>query len=169
MPKRIAIANGANPVEQQAARDANETQDACNLIAIVGCWHRHLVAMSRTGIGGDNLSDGSASAMISQPQTIRPICLVMVVSLSPFHHQSAGTRSGTKSVWQASCGRTMDKVRPGHVCSETGSERHVHVSIVTTTGGGDEDGCGRVQTEKSAMAADERAPLDPCLDARSRR
>ena len=55
MPKRTAIANGANPVEQQAAQDANEIQDACNLIAIVGCWHRHLVAMSRAGIGGDNL------------------------------------------------------------------------------------------------------------------
>jgi hypothetical protein len=55
MPKRTAIANGANPVEQQAAQDANEIQDACNSIAIVGCWHRHLVAMSRAGIGGDNL------------------------------------------------------------------------------------------------------------------
>lgn len=55
MPKITAIAIGTNEVERAAARDANEIQDACNLIAIVGCWHRHLVAMSRTGTGGDNL------------------------------------------------------------------------------------------------------------------
>ncbi len=55
MPTTTAIANGANEVEQKAARDANEIQDACNLTAIVGCWHRHLLAMSHTGIGGDNL------------------------------------------------------------------------------------------------------------------
>ena len=38
---------GNNEVERNAARDANEIQDACNLVAIVGCWHRHLLAMSR--------------------------------------------------------------------------------------------------------------------------
>ena len=55
MPKTIAVATGANEVERQAAQDANEVQDACNLIAIVGCWHRHMLAMSHAGIGGDNL------------------------------------------------------------------------------------------------------------------
>ena len=55
MPKTTATANGANEIERQAAIDANEVQDACNLIAIVGCWHRHLVAMSRVDIGGDAL------------------------------------------------------------------------------------------------------------------
>ena len=55
MPKTIAVANGANEIERKAARDANEAQDACNLVAIVGCWHRHLIAMSHADIGGDNL------------------------------------------------------------------------------------------------------------------
>ena len=55
MPRTIAIANGNSEVERNAARDANEIQDACNFIAIVGCWHRHLLAMSRAGIGGDRL------------------------------------------------------------------------------------------------------------------
>ena len=55
MPKTTAIANGANEIEQKAAQDANEIQDACNLVAIVGCWHRHLLAMSHGGIGGDKL------------------------------------------------------------------------------------------------------------------
>jgi len=55
MPKTIAVATGANEVERKAAQDANEVQDACNLVAIVGCWHRHLLAMSHTGIFGDNL------------------------------------------------------------------------------------------------------------------
>ena len=55
MPKTTAIANGSNEAERNAAKDANEIQDACNLIAIVGCWHQHLLAMHRAGIGGDRL------------------------------------------------------------------------------------------------------------------
>lgn len=55
MSKRIAVANGAKEIEQKAAQDANEVQDACNLVAIVGCWHRHLLALSHGGIFGDNL------------------------------------------------------------------------------------------------------------------
>ena len=55
MPKTTTVANGANVIEQKAAQDANEVQDACNLVAIVGCWHRHLLEMSHAGIFGDNL------------------------------------------------------------------------------------------------------------------
>jgi hypothetical protein len=47
MPKTTAIANGANEIERKAAEDANEVQDACNIVAIVGCWHRHLLEMSQ--------------------------------------------------------------------------------------------------------------------------
>jgi hypothetical protein len=50
-----AIANGSNEVERRATEDANQVQDACNLVAIVGCWHGHLLALHRAGIGGDNL------------------------------------------------------------------------------------------------------------------
>ena len=55
MPKTTALANGANEVEHKAAIDANAVQDACNLVAIVGCWHGHLLSLHRAGIGGDNL------------------------------------------------------------------------------------------------------------------
>ena len=41
--------------EREAAADANAVQDAVNLVAIVGCFHRHLLAMHRSGIYGDNL------------------------------------------------------------------------------------------------------------------
>lgn len=41
--------------ERHAAADANAVQDAVNLVAIVGCFHRHLLAMHRSGIYGDNL------------------------------------------------------------------------------------------------------------------
>ena len=41
--------------ERLAASDANAVQDAVNLVAIVGCFHRHLLAMHRSGIYGDNL------------------------------------------------------------------------------------------------------------------
>lgn len=41
--------------ERHAAADANAVQDAVNLVAIVGCFHRHLLAMHRSDIYGDNL------------------------------------------------------------------------------------------------------------------
>jgi hypothetical protein len=62
-----AIANGANEAEQRAARDANEVQDGVNLIAIVGCFHRHLRAMRNSGVCGDNLNNHPVSiAFISK-------------------------------------------------------------------------------------------------------
>lgn len=55
MSKRTAVANGADQVQQQAAADANAVQDACNLVAIVGCFHRHLLDLHRSGVSGDDL------------------------------------------------------------------------------------------------------------------
>ena len=52
-----AIANGTNEAEQRAAKDANEVQDGCNLIAIVGAFHRHLLAMRDAGVCGDKLNN----------------------------------------------------------------------------------------------------------------
>jgi hypothetical protein len=50
-----ATADGHDVIQQKAAADANEVQNACNLVAVVGCFHRHLVALHRAGIDGDNL------------------------------------------------------------------------------------------------------------------
>ena len=55
MSKRTAVANGADLVQQQAAADANAVQDACNLVAVVGCFHRHLLALHRSEVCGDDL------------------------------------------------------------------------------------------------------------------
>lgn len=52
---RTAIANGADAVQQQAAADANAVQDACNLVAVVGAFHRHLLALHQSGVFGDDL------------------------------------------------------------------------------------------------------------------
>ncbi len=52
---RTANANGADSVQQKAAVDANAVQDAVNLVAIVGCLHRHLIALHRSGVCGDDL------------------------------------------------------------------------------------------------------------------
>ena len=52
-----AIANGSNEAERKAASDALEVQDGCNLIAIIGCFHRHLIAMRDSGVCGDNLNN----------------------------------------------------------------------------------------------------------------
>lgn len=50
-----AIANGSNEAERRAAKDAFEVQDGVNIIAIVGAFHRHLLAMRDNGICGDRL------------------------------------------------------------------------------------------------------------------
>ena len=50
-----AIANGSNEAERRAAKDANEVQDGVNLIAIVGAFHRHLLAIRDSGVCGDRL------------------------------------------------------------------------------------------------------------------
>ena len=55
MSKRTAVANGADPIQKQAAADSKAVQDACNLVAVIGCFHRHLLALHRSGICGDDI------------------------------------------------------------------------------------------------------------------
>ena len=55
MPTLTAVADGRNEVQRKAAADAVQVQDAVNLTAIVGAFHRHLLAMHRDGTCGDNL------------------------------------------------------------------------------------------------------------------
>ena len=57
MPNRTATANGGDPVQQKAAADANAVQDGCNLVAIVGTFYRHLLALHRAGVFGDDLNN----------------------------------------------------------------------------------------------------------------
>lgn len=47
--------------ERQAAAEANAVQDAVNLVAVVGCFHRHLLTLHRSGICGDNLNNHPVS------------------------------------------------------------------------------------------------------------
>ena len=54
---RTAIANGTNEVERKAASDANAVQDGVNIVAIVGAFHRHLLAMKDVGVFGDALNN----------------------------------------------------------------------------------------------------------------
>lgn len=56
-----AIANGTVEAQRKAAKDANEVQDGVNLIAIVGAFHQHLVAMRDSGVCGDNLNNHPVS------------------------------------------------------------------------------------------------------------
>src|SRR5258708_36153232 len=82
MSKRPAVANGADPVQQQAAADANAVQDACNLVAIVGCFHRHLLAMHRSGVCGDGLINHPVSlAFVSK--------LTSLCQLTPIREMAA--------------------------------------------------------------------------------
>ncbi len=67
MPNQIAIADGRNPVQREAASDANAVHDACNLVAVVGCFHGHLLALNRDGVCGDDLiSHPVALAFVSK-------------------------------------------------------------------------------------------------------
>ena len=72
MSNRPAVANGADPVQQQAASDGNAVQDACNLVAVVGCFHRHLLALNRSGVYGDNLINHPVS--ISFVSKLNSLC-----------------------------------------------------------------------------------------------
>lgn len=58
---KTATAHGHDEVVQKAAADANAVQDACNLVAVVGCFHRHLVALHRSGVSGDDLNNHPVS------------------------------------------------------------------------------------------------------------
>jgi hypothetical protein len=60
-----AIANGANEAERKAASDAREVQDGVNLIAIIGAFHRHLIAMRDAGVCGDRLNNHPVSIAAS--------------------------------------------------------------------------------------------------------
>ena len=55
MSTATAVADGTKEVERKAASDAVQVQDAVNLTAIVGAFHRHLLALHRAGTCGDDL------------------------------------------------------------------------------------------------------------------
>ena len=57
MNQTASIADGKHLAVKLAAQDANAIQDAVNLVAIVGCFHRHLMALRQTGLGGDDLNN----------------------------------------------------------------------------------------------------------------
>lgn len=58
---KTAIAHAHNEIVQQACSDASAVQDAVNLIAIVGSFHRHLLALRQAGVFGDDLNNHPVS------------------------------------------------------------------------------------------------------------
>jgi hypothetical protein len=54
---KTTIANGHNQIVQKAAADACAVQDAVNLVAIVGSFHRHLLALKQAKVCGDDLNN----------------------------------------------------------------------------------------------------------------
>ncbi|MCZ2342628.1 MAG: hypothetical protein LC104_12680 [Bacteroidales bacterium] len=64
---RTVIAHANNEIVQQACSDASAVQDAVNLIAIVGSFHRQLLALRQAGVFGDELNNHPVSlAFISK-------------------------------------------------------------------------------------------------------
>jgi hypothetical protein len=61
MNQVTSIADGSSESVKSAAQDANAVQDAVNLIAVVGCFHRHLLALRQTELGGDDLNNHPVS------------------------------------------------------------------------------------------------------------
>jgi hypothetical protein len=57
MLNHIANSDGNNESLRKAASDANAVQDAVNMIAVVGSFHRHLMEMRKTGMSGDELNN----------------------------------------------------------------------------------------------------------------
>jgi len=61
MSAQIVATARPNAIQQAAAADALAVQDACNLIAVVGCFHRHLLALKQSGVCGDDLINHPAA------------------------------------------------------------------------------------------------------------
>lgn len=55
MPTRTSTILCPDAIQQAAAAEALAVQDACNLVAIVGAFHRHLLVLHRSGVTGDDL------------------------------------------------------------------------------------------------------------------
>ena len=74
---RTTIANGQHEAVQKAAADASAVQDAVNLIAIVGSFHRHLLALRQAGVCGDDLNNHPVSiAFVSKFYSLCRLSLV---------------------------------------------------------------------------------------------
>ncbi len=58
---KTATANGQDQIVQKAAADASAVQDAVNLIAIVGSFHRHLLALKQAKVCADDLNNHPVS------------------------------------------------------------------------------------------------------------
>lgn len=58
---KTAIAQANNDAIQQACSDAQAVQDAVNLVAIIGCFHRHLLALRQVNVCGDDLNNHPVS------------------------------------------------------------------------------------------------------------
>ncbi len=86
MSKRTAVANDADAVHQWAAADANAVQDAVNLVAVVGCFHEHLLALHRSGVCGDDLINHPVSlAFVSKFNSVCRMTLVREMAATRRH------------------------------------------------------------------------------------
>jgi hypothetical protein len=54
---KTAVAIGSDEAQRKAASDANAVQDGVNIVAIVGSFHRHLLALHSSGVRGDDLNN----------------------------------------------------------------------------------------------------------------
>nr|ADY58574.1 hypothetical protein Plabr_0953 [Rubinisphaera brasiliensis DSM 5305] len=52
---KTAVANGADEVQRKAASDSDAVQSGVNIVAIVGSFHRHMLALQQNGVRGDEL------------------------------------------------------------------------------------------------------------------
>tara|TARA_R110000868_G_scaffold93618_2_gene258937 strand:- start:14301 stop:14609 length:309 start_codon:yes stop_codon:yes gene_type:complete len=57
MLNQLATSDGNVECLKKAASEAIAVQDAVNMIAVVGSFHRHLKAMRETGMSGDEINN----------------------------------------------------------------------------------------------------------------
>lgn len=57
MLNQIVTADGNNECLMKAASDAIAVQDAVNMIAVAGSFHRHLKSMRENGMSGDEINN----------------------------------------------------------------------------------------------------------------
>ncbi|EMI54170.1 hypothetical protein RSSM_04389 [Rhodopirellula sallentina SM41] len=72
-----AIAKGSDEIQCKAASDANAVQDGVNIVAIVGSFHRHLLALHNNGVRGDDLSNHPVA--LSFTSKLNSLCRMSIV------------------------------------------------------------------------------------------
>jgi len=65
---RTAVPNGAEEIQRKAASNADAMQCGVNIVASAGSFRRHLLALQKSGVRGEELFNHRRSQLHQQAQ-----------------------------------------------------------------------------------------------------